>query len=330
MYGAQVTFGIARQAATGLAVTNATSFFGLPFTTEDIGLEKEELVSQNIIGRFEQGAVYDGISNIAGQYNVEATPKSLLALLAAAVNHSPASVTSGSVVTRTFLPNTVDYDGVMVKAPYTIYKRFSGFNTADNFYDCQFGQFEIQISAGQFTRARAQVVGGTDNPNGIAALSVGADTADVGRLFPWNVASLSLGGSGLGNFSDITVSLNENIRALPSLNGTLTPYKYTRDGFREVTVSGTFYLTSRTQLDDFRASAQRRLLITLVSTVGAVQSGYYNTLIIDVPQMKITQFKPAANGPGEVSVNLTGRGVVDPTSGYSVQYTLVTTYTAGL
>ena len=51
----------------------------------------------------------------------------------------------------------------------------------------------------------------------------------------------------------------------------------------------------------------------------------YNTLTIDVPQLKITQFKPSVSGPGEVSVPVTGRGVIDPSSSYALQFTLINT-----
>jgi hypothetical protein len=62
-----------------------------------------------------------------------------------------------------------------------------------------------------------------------------------------------------------------------------------------------------------------------VSTIAAVQSGYYNTMVIDVPQLKVTAFKPSVSGPGEVSVQFTGRGVIDPSSNYALQFTLVNT-----
>jgi hypothetical protein len=65
------------------------------------------------------------------------------------------------------------------------------------------------------------------------------------------------------------------------------------------------------------------------NTRAVIQSGYYDTFLVDVPQLKFTQFKPGASGPGEVSVSVTGRGVTDPTSDYDVQFTLQNTYAAG-
>jgi hypothetical protein len=192
------------------------------------------------------------------------------------------------------------------------------------FYDMQFGQLDFVISQGQFTRGRLQCVGGN-------RVSTGVGSANVVRM-PRTRAGSSPGtwppsptGAALQTASDITVSLNENIDALYTINGSLTPFKYTRTAFREVTVNGTFYMTDRSMLNNFVGETQARLLITLISTIAAVQSGYYNTLTIDVPQLKITQFKPTVSGPGEVSVPFTGRGVLDPSSNYALQFTLVNT-----
>jgi hypothetical protein len=329
MYGAQTKLGIARQAAANTWVIDATSYHGLGFTSEDVGFESEEVVSQNLIGRFEEGAVYQGISTIAGTIECEMTPRSIGAVLAATLYHTPASVTSASLRTLTFLPNTQDFSSFLVKAPFTVYKQFSDANSAELFYDVQFGQVEFALSQGAFTRLRAVVAGGTRLATGIGSMNVFPDGADVGRLFPWNVSSISYGGVGLGEMSDVTVTLNENVAPLYTINGTLAPYKYTRENFRQVTVNGTMYMSDRTFLNNFVTGAQAQLLITMMNTRAAIQSGYFHKLVLDVPQAKLTAFKPAVAGPGEVSVPFTMRGVIDPTSLYAFQATLTTTWTAG-
>jgi hypothetical protein len=328
-YGAQIKYGLARQAAGGTAVVAAGSFHGFALTSESVGLEKDELVSQNLVGRFEQGAVYSGIAKIAGTIEFELTPRNLHVALATAVNWSPASVTSAAIRTLTFLPNTQDYDSTYVKAPWTLYKQFTDAASAESFYDVQFGQLELTIGQGQFLKGKLTANGGARSPNGVGSLSVIPDAADVGVLFPWNVTSISYGGAAMAQAADMTITINENVDALYTVNGTLSPFKYSRTGFREVTVNGNFYFNDRTMLNNFTAETQARLLVTIQNTRSAVQSGYYNTLTIDVPQLKVTAFKPSVSGPGEVSVPFTGRAVLDPTSFYSIQFTTVTTWIAG-
>ncbi len=328
-YGAQAKVGFARQASTNSWVTQATSYHGFGFVSEDMGLEVDEVISQNLTGLFEEGAVYQGINRINGTIEFELTPRNLGMALAMVVNHSPVEATSGSVKTRTFLPNTQDFSATLVKAPISIYKQFSDANSAELFYDCQLGQLELTLAQGALTRGRATVNGGTRLPTGIGSADVRPVTSDVGRLFPWNVASISYGGAAVQNFSELTVSLNENIDALYTMNGTLAPFKYTRTSFREVTVNGTFFLTDRTFLNNFVTDTQARLLIYMINTRTAIQSGYFDSLLVDVPQAKVTAFKPGASGPGEVSVSVSMRGVADPNSNYAIQFTQQSTYAAG-
>jgi hypothetical protein len=325
-YGAQAKVGFARQTNPGsyvIATSAPTSYHAMGFVSHDIGLEKEELISQNLIGRFEQGATYDGVSRINGTLEFEATPRNLLTALGLAVAHVPAAVNSGSIRNWTFLPNTADFDSAYVKAPWSMYSQFADAQSADLFFDLQFGQLDFVVSQGQFTRGRLQCIGGNRVATGVGSANIVPDASDAGRLFPWNVASISYAGNALQTMSDVTVSLNENLEGLYTINGSLAPFKYTRNGFREITVNGTFYMNDRSMLNNFVTGTQGRLLITLISTIAAIQSGYYNTLTIDVPQMKLTAFKPAVSGPGEVSVPFTGRGVIDPTSNYALQFTLL-------
>jgi hypothetical protein len=65
--------------------------------------------------------------------------------------------------------------------------------------------------------------------------------------------------------------------------------------------------------NDFVAGTQRRLQINATAKKTEIQSGYLASINIDVPQMKVTQMKPGASGPGEVSASFTARGVTDPT-----------------
>jgi hypothetical protein len=328
-YGAQIKFGLARQASAGTAVTDPTSFHGFAFTSESVGLEAEELISQNLTGRFSQGAAYSGPRNVAGTIEFEVTPRNLGAALASAINHAPSSVTSASIRTLTFLPGATDFSSFFVKAPWTVYKQFSDATSAEHFYDCQFGQLAFQFGAGAFLRGTLTAAGGTRTATGIGSADILPPASDVGRLFPWNVSSVSYGGAGISNFSELTITINESIEPLPALNASLAPFKFTRSGFREVTVNGTFYMTDRAMLNNFVAETQARLLVTAINSQAAIQSGYLNTFTIDVPQLKITEFKPSGTGPGEVAVSFTGRGVLDPTSNYDVQFTLVTTWQAG-
>lgn len=327
-YGTNVKFGIAKQLTPNSYVTSAGSFHAMGILNDSIGLEFQELISQNLNGSFQQGASYQGLTNVNGQVECEASPRDIGILLASVVNAAPVAVASGAALMNyTFLPNTSDFSSTLVKNPMTVYKQFSDSTSAELYYDCQFSQLDLTFSQGEFFKAKATLGGGTRLPTGIGSLSVVPNAADAARLSPWNVNSVSYGGSGLSNMSDVTISLNEQVEPLYTLNASLAPFKFTRKSFREVTVNGTFYMTDRTFLNNFIAGTQQRLLVTAMNTLAAIQSGYFDTFVVDVPQLKLTQFKMSVSGPGEVAVKFTGRGVADPSSNYVVQYTLQNTYT---
>lgn len=323
-YGAQIKFGVGRQTAVGSYVTAAGSFNPIPLTSEDVGLTKEEVVSANLTGRFEQGAVFDGVANIDGTIEFECTPYAMGTFLMAGVNNA-SGVQSADLMTHVFLPRTGDYNSLYVNEPITIYKQFADSNSAELYYDCQVSQVEFTVAQGQLMRGRATVAGGTRLSTGVGSANIFPAAAEVDNLFLWDVTSISYNNTALSQATEMTVSINENIEPLYSLNNALTPYKFARSGFREILVSGTMYFTDRAILNDFAAGTHRRLVIHCKNTREEVQSGYYSTFEIDVPHMKITAFKPGASGPGEVAVSFSGRGLVDPTSNYSAKFTLVST-----
>lgn len=332
-YGAQAYIGIARQTNVGSAnlVSTITSYHHIPVRSSDVGYEKQEVISQNLTGRFSQGATYDGVANVAGTIEFEPLPQALGAILTAVVGQ-PASVTSASLRTLTFLPRTLDVQsGGLVNEPFSFLQKFADVSSAEQFFDTQWDSIEFNFQQGQLLVARATVAGGQRvlTGAGSAGLAPTLATADLSAGWLWDVASISVGGTAIGNFSQVTVRVNENIDPVYTINGTLTPYKYTRSGFREVTVQGTMIFDSRSMYNDFINGTQRQLLITGRNTRVQQQSGYYPTLTLDVPQMKITQMKPGFNGPGEVSVPFTARGLLDPSSNYEFKATLISTYAGG-
>lgn len=325
-YGAQIKFGIARQTNAGSFTTAAGSFHHLPLVSEDVGFEKEEVISQNLIGRFEQGAAFDGVASVRGTIEFEPLPKSLGAVLMAVIGRAQTAAVSGTLSTLGFVPRTADFSAILVNDPITIYKQYADASSAEHFYDCQFGQVEFTFSQGQLARTRATVIGGLRAATGIGSLNLPLDIGEAGQGWLWDVCSVSFGGAAIQNMSEVTVALNEGIAPVFTLNGTLTPYKYSRESFREVTVNGNMLFDSRSLFNDFIAGTQRQLIITARNTRTAIQSGFFPTITLDVPQLKLTAVKPATQGPGEVSIPFTGRGVIDPSSAYSFKVTLMNTY----
>lgn len=326
-YGTNIKFGVALQNSGGTLVpaANAGSYHHVPLLSENLGLEKSELTSQNLNGSFAIGEVFDGINKVAGTITMEALPRQMGAFLTAVIN-DPIRTLSGSNLTKwEFLPRTADFDANYCNRPVTVFKQFADATSGEQFYDTQFSDIEWTISAGQLVKVAITAVGGKRVTNG-TSMSLPIVAGDLDDAWMWDVASLSYGGNAVSNFSEIKIKVSEQIDPLYGLNASLDPIKFTRKAFRDVLVSGTFFMSDRAMLNDFVSSTKRQLLVSLVNSRIAIQSGYFHSMVLDVPQVKITDFKPGASGPGEVAVSFSARGVLDPTSNYQFKATLTNTF----
>lgn len=322
-YGQNAKLAIGFQSAEGTGVTAVGSFQPVPLLSENVGLERPELLSQNLWGRFEEAASQDGTRTVNGSIEAEVTARAVGMFIAAIC--APASmVSSGSMKTYQYVPRSTDYSNTRANIPVTFMKQWADASSGEHFYDLVANELEFSIRAGEFMKMRLGLVGGKRTATGIGSMSL---PTDVNRSFGWNVASISYNGAGWANVTDLTVTHNEGLAPSWTLNGTLDPYNVIHSGPRTVRISGTVKFDDRALLNDFVNGAERAFFMQLRQTnATAIQSGFYNELRIDIPAMKVTDFKPSIQGPNEVEVSFNARGVYNESTGYTIRYTVVNTY----
>ena len=323
-YGNAAVIGIAMQNSFGTAAA-VGSIHHMPILNEDFGLRQEELISQNMNGRFDQGDSYSGKRQYGGSIESEAQPKMLGVLLTAAVN-DPSVVTSGSVKTYTFAPRTGDWDRFSPNRPFSYYKYLAeaASNSAQMFYDLCGATFGLQLSEGGFLVARMGAIGGKTST--VASQSL---TADGGRRWPWNQSSVSLAGTATGVISEFSLEHSEGINPRWFLDGSFSAGRARREQSRTVRVSGTLLFESQTELNNFKNETDQTLVITLQDTTTAIQSGYFNQLQISIPSFRWVNFQIPVRGPTALEVAFQGRGIFNAGSGHTVRYVLANTYAAG-
>lgn len=322
-YGNDAGIGIALQNSFGTAAA-VGSLHQIPVLNEDFWLQQEELISQNLNGRFDQGDSYSGKRQYGGTLEMEAQPKALGVMLCAAIN-DPTVITSGSVKGHTFLPRTGDWDRFAPNRPFSYYKWLAeaASNSAQLFYDLFGSRFELQLSEGGFLIARMGAAGGKTSTVASQAL-----TADVGRRWPWNQASLSLGGAASGVISDFSLVHDEGVNPRWYLDGQLTAGRGRRESSRTVRISGTMLFESQTEYNNFVNETSQALVVTVQDTTTAIQSGYFNQLQISIPSFRWTQLPIPVRGPTALEVSFEGRGLYNANSGHTVRYTLQNTFAA--
>lgn len=321
-YGQNASIGIAMQNSFGTAAA-VGSIHQIPLLNEDIGLSQEELISQNLNGRFDEGDAYSGQRQYGGQLECEAQPKALGALLTAVINDPVQTQVASFVQSFVFTPRTSDFDRNIPNRPVSYYKWLAEADSAQLFYDLAGTRLELQQSAGGFLLARVGFVGGKRSV--VASQDL---TLDSSRRWPWNTASLSLGGSAVTDFTDITITHDEGVQARWTLDGSRDANRAKRATSRTIRIAGTLIFESPTELNNFVNETEQSLVLTFRGTT-AIQSGYFNQLQISMPAFKWLDYKPAVRGPGETEVSFTGKADYHPGSGHSVQYTLQNTYVAG-
>jgi len=321
MYGQTTDIGIALQNSWG--TPNVSSLHWVPFLTEGLGLNIPPLIDESMRGVFDEGDHYAGPRTVDGDLSVKAKPIALGQLLATFFN-SPTSTKADSadVYSHVYIPSTADYDTTYcAKRPVTIIKNLD-VGSAMQMSDMNANSLEMSINNGELLNIAVGFVGGHFQQ--IAPITPSFGT---GKAWTWDQTSVDIGGAANGDVTQLTVTLTENVEAQHTLSGSSYPSRIKRTGFRTTEISGTMKFDTQDEYQEFLNQTERKLDVTLTGNV-AISSGYYNSLRLEVPLLRHTEFKPAAGGPGPIEVSFSSKGVYSPDSGHAVRVTLTNTQTA--
>ncbi|KKL79400.1 hypothetical protein LCGC14_2015250, partial [marine sediment metagenome] len=145
----------------------------------------------------------------------------------------------------------------------------------------------------------------------------------VGGKYPWSVGSVSIGGAAKTEVMDMTITIDEAIEPMYTLNGSVFPSRTKRTGFRTVAIEGTVKFDDQVEFQQFISDAEQALIVTMVGAT--VSSGFTEDFTIRAPLLRYSEFKPSLAGPGQVEVGFTARGIYSVTSATALQLTLVNT-----
>ena len=312
-YGMDAGIGISFQNSYGTAFTS--SMHWLEPISESVDLKKAQLVRKGLRGIYDEGAYQEGANTVGGDISIEARAIPLGVLLSAVMNRT--TVTSTGVYTHTFKPRTADWDGFSAERPFTYHKHLGDVGSAHLYADMNGNNLEMAIKDGELLTAKLGIVGGTYSQ--IAEVAAVYPTGDA---LNWAVASASLGGSGRADFRALNVTVNNNLEAKHTLSTSKYPMRVKRGGVRSVEVSGTLIFSSQTDMQSFIGQTEQRFFLQLTAPT-MIQSGYYESLNIDVPSMRFTDHPITVGGPAELEVAFKAKGVYNTGSATNIAITLV-------
>jgi len=319
-YGQNAKIGISFQNSYGAGQSLQDSVYWIPKLSEGINKDIPPLIEGNLRGVFDEGAHHEGLKTIAGPIECEASPIPLGVLLQCALG-APTTVTSGALYTHTFKPRTSDWSAECANIPLTI-EKFVDAGSADLFYNMNATAITLSVANAEFVKASVDFVGGDHSQQ--------SDTAEAyptSELWSWDATSISIGGTGKPEIMDLTVVINDQLEAMGTLDGTKTPSRIKRTGFRTTEISGTLKFDNANEYQAFLDQDEREL-IAHYEGVTEVQSGYNESLTLAIPLFRHVDFKPAASGPGEMEVGFTSKGVYSVSSATAIQIELRNTQPA--
>jgi|TARA_R100000479_G_scaffold55114_1_gene26129 hypothetical protein len=312
-YGIGGYISLSLQSSGGTATTNRVY---VPFKSESLTENIEQLQSENIRAIYDNPNTLEGIKNITGDIVFEPHPIYLGHFLKGVCGQVSTTFSTSAAV-HEFLPSQGDFDETLALPPYTI-EVYKSVGDGFRYVDAQIHTLAINMTAGAIAECTATI-------HARAESAVSKQTASYVSAdpFTWDTVSLQVGGSANGEFESATVTITNPIVGVPTLNGAKTEGKLKRDGFRTVTVNGDQDFSNQTQSDIFKAQTRQRFLFTL--TGGDIGGSKNNQLTIDMPQTNYTTFTFPIGGAGRITASYEGNGEYDTSSSYSVRFTLQNT-----
>ena len=317
-YGIGGFLGICKQNSFGTALT--ASYEYVPIISESLTTNIEELVSENIQARFEEGDSYTGRLSVAGDIVFEPHPTVMGHFLRGCMGPGSSSLV-GSVYTHTFVPTQADFDADKCALPPYTFSVYRNNGQAWQFSDAQINNLSVEVAAGAIVRCTASVIARVSS-------TVAAPTASfqTGKSYLWSQGSYSLAGAANTDLENITFSVENNVEAVSLIDGTNAASKFKRTTYRNFGVSGTLDFSVQSEYMKFRASSEQAAVLTLTGeTITTSQSNIFK---IDVPNMRYTSFPTGMTGPGRISASFEGKGKYNVSSGTAIRVTLVNTKAA--
>ena len=297
---------------------NITSFHYFPFISESLVENIPPLSDEGMRGYIDEIRTHEGFHEIAGDVVVPVHPVLIGKFLKAWTGvDSYKATASGSHFNHVFWPSPGDFDALAAVPPMTI-EVYRDAGSAHQYYDMLLNTLTLEIAHGAMIRATAGLVGGK-----FKKVVKTQPTYLTGSEWTWDQASIQVGSAAIDEASVMTITLNNNLAAKGTLDGTKLPNRILRDGFRRVEVSGTMLFVDDTEFDICTSRTAQAFVIDVQGQQCA--SGYNTELKIDMPQVVYEAFPVNIGGPGLIEVPFTGHAQYKVTSLSAVLFTLVNT-----
>jgi hypothetical protein len=315
-YGQDGHIGVSFQESFGTAYATASVDY-MPFISESLTENIEDLISESLSSRIEEPDPYEGMHGVEGDIALEVHPHNIGKFLKAWAGQESVSYTV-SMYSHNFVPVDDDWDEEISALPPMTVEVYRDTGSAYQYFDMLCNQLVFEISQGAIYKCTASMIGAQFD-----WMSKTAPSYEVGSYFTWDTVSLQLGGSAIADVSELTITLNNNLEGKAYLDGNKYFGRVLRNDYRTIEVAGTMLLVGDAEARKYRDRTLQRLLITATDPSTVMLD--HNRFELDIPAMRYTEFPANIGGPNLVEISFSGKGGYDATSSYAVQFTLTNT-----
>jgi hypothetical protein len=318
-YGMNAHLGISFQQSFGTSFQDSMHYF--PLISESLTEGIPEVESEAVRGRYEAGDSFEGMHEYAGDVVFDGHPILLGKMLKAWFGQSSGTL-ADSHYTHEFSPILQDFDNLSALPPMSI-EIYRDAGSAHLFSDMLCNQLVIEIAHGAIVKATASMIGANSEKivKSVPSFLPGSD-------YIFDQASFSFQGSnngGIDIMQNMSVTLNNQLEAVGTLNSTRRPSRIKRSGFRMIEISGTMLFENDDEPDHFLNSAQQRVVTTLtgqiIDSVAAVRA----SLEMDFPSFRYTEIPPQTGGPGLQTISFGAKAKYNVGSATMAKFTMVNT-----
>lgn len=314
-YGIGGYLSLSKQSAFGTATTNRVY---IPFVSESLTENKNFLQIENMRSIYDSPNDEEGINNVTGDIVFEPHPIYTGEFLRACIG-TPSSSLVTSTYLHEFLPRQDDFDTNCALNPYTV-EIYKSVGSAYQITDAQIHTLAIEITAGAIIKCTASV-------HGRAYTKVAKQTPSyiTAAPFSWVQTSVQIAGSANGELETATITIENPVEGVPTLNASLNEGKILRSDFRTITVAGDQSFQSQLQESKFRANTLQSFKFTCTQGTAIGIASEFNQLTVDMPDVRYQTFEYPIGGAGRITASYEGKAQYDTTSSYAARITLQNT-----
>ena len=318
IYGVKSKLGLTFQTSFDTMADITNSHINIPYLSETLTTNLEDILSEQIEGVFDEKERYRGKQHVSGDIEVEVGAKSIGMLLASMFDKT-STVTSDSIYTHTFLPIQSEETTNSWHWPLTINKGSNDGN-AQNFYNLCATSAEFSLEQGGFLKAKFSYVGGINN-------NTTTDPADNynsnDELFTWDASTFFLANPTWSQkLTSMTINVTEPIEPQFTLANSYWPRSNNLNGFRDVTFNFTMPWNNNSDYTYFFNTTSSAQISLECFGHSEIQSGYTNKIVFDMYNCMYESFEASASGPGEVELNISGRAQYNTTQATAIKIEL--------